>query len=266
MTDLAINMRKDDMKMTRANQFRPVFHFMMANLMGSLKDKLIMGIALFTPIFLFLIFGLIGAASTSDGGGNLMQFIFPGIITYIVVQSGATHAITIVNWREQGIFKRLACTPIPLWQLVLGRSGSHLVVSLIQAALLVGLGGIFFDITITWASLPAVFIVLTAGAACFIALGTIVSGVSPNANAANTIYLFIIIPLLMFGDALMPASIFPEIIQQVGQYLPTAMIAVLVRNLLTTGAMPDNATFYITGLVIYSVIFLIMSIRLFRWQ
>lgn len=264
MTDLTINAIRD-MRMTKVNQFRPVFHFMMANLLGSLKDKLIMGIALFTPIFLLLIFGLIGF-STTDDGGNLMQFIFPGIVTYVVVQSGATHAITIVNWREQGVFQRLACTPVPLWQLVLGRSGSHLVVSLLQAALLVAIGGIFFNIALTWASLPAVFIVLAVGAACFIAFGTIVSGLAPNANVANTVYLFIIIPLLMFGDALMPASIFPEIIQRVGQYLPTAMIAALVRELLLTGSMPDNATFYITGLLIYSLIFVLLSIRLFRWQ
>lgn len=264
MTNLSISSVKET-KMTQANQFRPVVHFMLANLRGSLKDKLIMGIALFTPIFLLLIFGLIGM-STSDGGGNLMQFIFPGIVTYVVVQSGATHAITIVNWREQGVFKRLACTPVPLWQLVLGRSGSHLVLSLLQAALLLVLGGLFVDITFTWTSLPVITVVLAVGSACFIALGTIVSGLSPNANVANTVYLFIIIPLLMFGDALMPANIFPNIIQQVGQYLPTAMIAVLVRGLLTTGAMPDNATFYVAGLLIYTLIFVTLSIRLFRWQ
>lgn len=241
-----------------------VWHFALANLKGSLKNKIMMAVALFTPLMLLLMFWLTsGAAGT---GRNLMAFLFPGIVAFVVIQAGGMHAATIVTWREQGIFQRLACTPTPLWQLVLGRSMAQGALSLLQVGVVLLAGVALVGLPLSPGGLVLSLAVLGLGSACFIALGTVIAGLSPNATIANSLYIFLVIPLLFLGDALMPSSVLPEALQHIGRILPTAMLTTLVRSLLVDQAFPASNAAPLLGLIVYSLIFVLLSVRLFRWQ
>lgn len=242
----------------------PVISFARANLKGSLRNRVMMAVALLTPVMLLLMFWLLGRAATAEF--NLLAFIFPGIVAFTVIQSGGMHATTICNWREQGIFKRLACTPAPLWQLVLGRSLSQLILSLVQALLVVLVGVLLLRLPIAWSGLFFSLLVLALASACFIALGAVIAGMSPNATIANSIYVFLIIPLLFLGDSLMPAELFPPALQKIGLYLPTAMVTTLIRPLMNEGVLPPEPWLPMLGLLLYTVFFVALSAKLFRWQ
>ena len=238
-----------------------MLRFAQANLLGSLKNRVMMGVALFTPLLLLLLFWLVTGA-TNNGMSELMRFILPGVVVFVVVQTGGTHATTIVTWRENGVFKRLACTPVPLWKLIFGRSLSHLVVTLLQALVVIFVGSLLVSLELTWTAALLTIPVLAIGAISFIALGTIIGAVSPNATVATTSYLFLTLPLLFLGGTLMPPSIFPESVQQIGSYLPTAPLTDLVRDLLTVGTLPEDWVTASGILAAYTVGFTALSARL----
>jgi ABC-2 type transport system permease protein len=248
----------------------PIVSFALANFKGSLKNRTMMAVMLLTPLMLLLMFWLISSASHAQSSASarfdLFTFILPGIIVFTVIQAGGPHATTLVNWREQGIFKRLACTPVPLWQLVLGRSLEQAVLALVQAALVLVVGLLLTQLAPAWAALLFVFLFLAVASICFIAFGAVIAGIAPNAVVANSLYIFLIIPMLFLGDAMMPASIFPRAIQRIGAALPTSLVTALVRPFITQNVLPANAWNALLGLVLYTVVFVVLSVRLFRWQ
>jgi ABC-2 type transport system permease protein len=254
----------DHLQKTTRRALPPVVTFALANLKGSLRNRVMMAVALLTPNLLLFMFWLLGRAATAEF--NLLAFIFPGIVAFTIIQTGGMHATTICNWREQGIFKRLACTPAPLWQLVLGRSLSQLILSLVQAFLVVLVGVLLLRLPISWTGLLLSFLVLALGSACFIALGAVIAGLSPNATIANSVYVFLIIPLMFLGDSLMPAELFPAALQKIGLYLPTAMVTSLVRPLMNQGVLPADPWLPLLGLLLYTGLFVALSAKLFRWH
>ncbi|MCB9128869.1 MAG: ABC transporter permease [Ardenticatenales bacterium] len=243
----------------------PIFSFALANLKGSLKNRALMAVALLTPAMLILIFWLMSGAGQSSEF-DIFRFIYPGIVVFTVIQTGGMHATTIVNWREQQIFRRLACTPVPLWKLVLGRSLSQLVLSLIQAFIIILMGALLLREVLSPFVVLTATLILTLSSACFIALGTIIAALSPNATIANTVYVFLIIPLLFLGDSMLPEDLLPRVLQRIGDFLPTAMTTDLVRPLLLEGIIPTGALLPIAGLLFYTLFFVLLSARMFRWE
>ncbi len=264
-TKTAFQINENEMTSKTTPPLHPVLSFARANLKGSLKNRMMMIVALVTPIMLLLVFWLLTRASSNESF-DMMAFIFPGIVALTVIQAGGMHATNVVNWREQGVFRRLACTPVPLWQLVLGRSLSQLVLSLIQAALVVIVGLLLLQLSVSGIGLLFSFVILCLASACFIALGAVIAGLSPNAVVANSVYVFSVLPLLFLGDSMMPAELFPPVLQKIGSFLPTSMVTTLIRPLMNAGALPDNPWFPIVGLTLYTILFVAVSAKLFRWQ
>lgn len=261
----ALTTNENEMIVTTKRPLHPVLSFARANLKGSLKNRLMMIVALVIPMMLMLVFWLLTRTSSNESF-DMMAFIFPGIVALAVIQTGGMHATNIVNWRDQGVFRRLACTPVPLWQLVLGRSLSQLVLSLVQAALVVLAGILLLQLPVSGSGLLFSFLILCLASACFIALGAVIAGLSPNATIANSVYVFLVLPLLFLGDSMMPAELFPPILQKIGVYLPTSMVTTLIRPLMNAGELPSNPLIPIVGLSVYTLFFVFLSAKLFRWQ
>ncbi len=72
-----------------------------------------------TPVFMLTLFWLL-AGSPEEGEFNMIAFMFPAIVGFGVMFSGGGQATRLLNWREQGVFQRLAATPVPLGNLVIG--------------------------------------------------------------------------------------------------------------------------------------------------
>ncbi len=260
-----LSIKENERERNPGHPLHPVLSFARANLKGSLQNRTMMLVALVTPVMMLLVFWLLTRTSSNENF-DMMAFIFPGIVALTVIQTGGMHATNIVNWREQGVFRRLACTPVPLWQLVLGRSLSQLVLSLIQAALVVLAGLLLLRLSVSLQGLLFSFLVLCLASACFIALGAVIAGLVPNATIANSAYVFLVLPLLFLGDSMMPAELFPPFLQKIGYVLPTSMVTTLIRPLMNAGALPDNPWLPIVGLTAYTLLFVALSVKLFRWQ
>ena len=58
----------------------------------------------------------------------------------------------------------------------------------------------------------------------------------------------------------------PATMNAITPWLPTTMAIRLIGELFYTGHLPENAAFYLVGLLVYLAVFVMMSARKLRWK
>jgi ABC-2 type transport system permease protein len=238
----------------------PVAQFGIALLRAGLKNRVSLASSLLTPLFMLGVFWLV----TSDTAG--LRFVFPGLVSFTVMLAGSNHAMRLVMWREQGVFTRLACTPVPVGRLALGAAGAQVALGLVQALIVMAFGVGVVGVPVDALGALVAVAVLTLGGACFIAYGSLIGALARRAEVATMLYIFTLLPLSFLGNTFMPLDQMPAFVRAAGPWLPTTMISDLVRPLLLDGALPANAYLPVLGLLIYTALFSALAVRLFRWE
>ena len=247
----------------------PLPHFALALVKGSFNDLRLLATSLFTPLLLLLMFWFLtrdfAYAKSGEKGAQLMAFMFPGIVGFTVMQSGQLLALRIVNWRQQGVFQRLACTPVPLGQLVLGTALAQTLMAMAQGSFILLFGVLMLRLPVNAAGAVLSVFALTLGSACFIALGAVVSTFTAKSETASTAFIFILLPLYFLGGGL-PPEVLPEFLRNISPWLPTTLLTNLLNHLLANGQLPTESIQAIAGLLAYTAVFVLIAARNFRWE
>ena len=138
----------------------PVVQFGIALLRAGLRNRVSLASSLLTPLFMLGIFWLVA------GEGPMLRFIFPGLVSFTVMLAGSNHAMRLVMWREQGVFTRLACTPVPVGRLALGAAGAQVALGLVQALVVMAFGVAVVGVPVDPLGTLVAVGVLTLGGAC----------------------------------------------------------------------------------------------------
>ena len=179
--------------------------------------------AFFTFVFPVVIITLFGALFGSVGrssyfyGLSALQYYVPTIAAVSVL--GACYsqlAIVLSTRRQNGILKRVRATPLPAWTYFLGLLAHCIVVSVVDIALIVGVGRLFgVPLPTHWA---AIAVALILGAACFCALGVAVASLIRNAEAAPAVVQLVLFPLVFISGTYLP--IHSQFVQRITGVLP----------------------------------------------
>ena len=120
-----------------------------------------------------------------------------------LMQVGIFAAIPLVADREKLILKRLAATPLRRWQLVGSNVLMRLLIALIQAIIIVGVGSLLFGVEIV-GSLILVAAFVALGAMAFLALGYVIASFAKTEDAANGMTSMIQFPMMFLSGAFFP--------------------------------------------------------------
>jgi ABC-2 type transport system permease protein len=165
--------------------------------------------AIFTVGFSVVFLVLLGASAGSSrihflGNIKLIQYYVPGFVAYGVMSACFnTLATILVNRRETGLLKRLRLSPLPTWALLGAVFVSTLLVACVQVILLLAVGKVAFGVHLP-GNLGAFVLAVVVGAVCFIALGTAVSTLIPNADAAGPVTSIVFFVLLFLSGLWFP--------------------------------------------------------------
>ncbi|MCX4547570.1 ABC transporter permease [Streptomyces sp. NBC_01267] len=160
------------------------------------------------PVVVIAIFGaLFGAVGSSDFfyGRSALQYYVSTVAAVSVL--GACYsqlAIVLSTRRQNGILKRVRATPLPTYIYFLGLLAHCIVVSIVDVALIIGVGrlyGVPFPAGSQW---PAIAVTLVLGSASFCALGVAVASLIRNAEAAPSVVQLILFPLVFISGTYMP--------------------------------------------------------------
>jgi ABC-2 type transport system permease protein len=208
----------------------------------------------------------VDARSVDSSELRYIDFLVPGLLAMALSQSAVFGvAVTLVSWRERGIFRRLRVTPLPIAEFSFARVLSHLLLAVAQAVILLTVGWAFFGVHLG-INLAALAPLVIAGALCFIAIGFFVGAVSRTQDSAAAIGQLVTLPMVFLAGVFFPLTTAPAWLREVAKFLPLTYLANGLRDVAIRGhsigsTLPDLAVLLGVTLVLGLV-----SLRFFRWE
>ncbi len=143
--------------------------------------------------------------------GNLVLFMF---INSLAIGG------QLVAARQLGVVRRSLAAPVSAADLAAGFVVARMVFALIQAALIIVVGAVFFDVD--WGDPVAVAAVVLVFAVVCSAAGLILGGFAKTPEQAPAIGVPLSIGFAMLGGCMWPLFIVPDLVRQVGHLTPHA--------------------------------------------
>jgi ABC-2 type transport system permease protein len=216
------------------------------------------------PLVLLVVFGLAGGRAEPDLDNlTLVQAYVPVLIGFTFTTLGVSAMpAAIATYRERGILRRLATTPLrPAW--VLGAQlATSLVVSATTALGIVLLARIAFGVPLP--EQPIGFVIAAALAATsLLSIGLVIAAVAPRARVAGAIGTMLFFPLMFFGGLWAPRATMSGPLRDLSDFTP---LGAAVQALQDTAAGGWPGAQPVLVLLAYAVICATAATRLFRWQ
>ena len=165
---------------------------------------------------------------------NFISYFVPSILGLSIMQVGLFAAIPLVADREKLILKRLGATPLRRWQLVGSNVAMRLLIAVLQAVVIVAVGGLLFGVEITGSLLlTAGFIVL--GSLAFLALGYVIASFAKTEDAANGMTSVVQFPMMFLSGTFFPIELMPDPLQAVARAVPLTYLSDALRQVMVDG-------------------------------
>ncbi len=228
-------------------------------------------VGLLFPVLLLVMFGyLLGGGMVVPGGGDYLDFLFPGMLALAMVFGLEATMTAVATDAGRGITDRFRSLPMAPSAVVLGRFLADLAAS--AAGLLVLLAG---GLAIGWRpgavgpALAAVGLLLLLRLACLwagIHLGLVAR--DPSAVVAVQILVW---PFAFLSNAFVATATMPGWLAAVAEWNPLAATVTAVRELFgnpvgTGGGWPTEHALLLAVAwpVVIGAVFAVLSVR--RWQ
>jgi len=217
------------------------------------------------PLAAVVVLGLVPATRRVSGyydGQSALQVYLPILMMYVFVMAAVNLLPPVLaGYRERGILRRLATTPVPPSRL-LGAQGLiylavGVVVDVVMLAVAVGFG----------VPLPhqlAGFVVsLLLVAAATLGIGLLLTALAPNERAANALGMITFFPLVFFAGLWIPRQRMNHVLRTISDYSPLGAGVRAVQTCLA-GRWPAASPLLV--LVGYATVCGAIAARRFRWQ
>ena len=135
-----------------------------------------------------------------------IDFFVPGILAMSIMNSGVIGlSTTFVSYREKGILRRMKVTPFSLTSFILARITTNLIISVLQAVILVGLGKLLYDMTLR-GNLILILLTIIVGGLAFLAIGFALSGIARNTETAASYANLVTFPMMFLAGTFFPST------------------------------------------------------------
>lgn len=239
-----------------------------------LRDPSTVMFGVLFPSALLVGLGLIPALREPVPGGDGLRGIdawAPTALVFGMVLIAVQHVPSaIATYRERGILRRMSTTPVHPARVLLVQM-TVAFGSVVLAALLL--------IAVAWTVLgiapperPLQFAVaFVAGYAAVLGISLIIAAVVPSSSAANQIGTLLFVLLMFFGGAFLPRALMPEVLQDIGQFIPPGLQALTMAWSEQAGRLasgPSGQPFWLQiGIMAgIAVIASAVAAKLFRWE
>jgi ABC-2 type transport system permease protein len=218
---------------------------------------------IFPVVFVTIIGALFGGVTKSPyfGGRSALGYYVPTIAALSVLGSCYGQlAVALAARRQNGMLKRARATPLPAWAYFAGLLVHCVLVSVVDIALIVGVGRLYgLPLPGQW---PAIALTLVLGAASFCALGVAVASVIANAEAAPAVAQLVLFPLLFLSGTYMPIT--SEALNRITSWLP---VRPFNQALLASFGSHGGPGWQNVGVLLaWGALGSLVAIRRFRWN
>ncbi|QMW68191.1 ABC transporter permease [Mumia sp. ZJ1417] len=239
-----------------------------------LRDSATVIFGVLFPAGLLLALGAIPAlreTSPDTGGLRSIDVWAPTALVFAMVMIAVQHVPAVIaTYRERGILRRLSTTPADPRSVLLAQMIVAFASVVASAALMV---------VLAWAVLkiapperPLEFVVaFIVGYAALLGLGMISAAVARTSSAANQVGTLVFVALMFFGGAFLPRVLMPDVLREVGEFVPPGLQALTAAWSAEAGEITATAAgqpFWLQIAIMAGVAVTASAIaaKLFRWE
>jgi ABC-2 type transport system permease protein len=227
------------------------------------------------PVILLAIFGSVFDFDVEPGVSFTQYFLAGMIASGVMLTSFQSLAISIAVERDEGTLKRLRGTPMPPGSYFLGKVGLVLVTSLLQTAILLGIGVALFGISLptsggAWLRFLWIFVLGTAAGTV---LGIAYSSVPRSSRSAAAVVSPVVVVLQFISGVFFVFSGLPGWMQTISSVFPLKWLAQGMRSVFLPASfeVKEVGGSWQLGwtaliLAVWTVVGLVFCLRTFRWQ
>lgn len=196
---------------------------------------------------------------------RFIDFFVPGILAMSIMMTGFFGVIPLVEWREKKVLKRLGVTPLRRSTVVLSQVAFRLVLTVLQAIILLGVAYLVFDVQVigNWFTL---FGLLLLGTLSFISIGYLVASRTRTVEGAMPIINLITFPMMFLSGIFFPIEIMPDFLRPIIETLPLTYLGDGFRQIMVGAPPLHSLTTDIVVLGGWLVVCMVLAIRFFRWE
>ncbi len=194
-----------------------------------------------------------------------VAYLVPSILAMALMQLGVFAAIPLVQQREKGILKRLGATPLARWKLVGSNVLMRLLVAVVDAVVIVGIGLAVFNVQIV-GNILAVGALVLLGAGSFLAIGFMLAAFLKTEEQATGVVQVVQIPMMFLSGIFFSFDFLPGFLQTVAQFLPLTYLADALRQTMVNGTQVAPLGVDVLILAGWLVVCLAIAARSFRWE
>jgi ABC-2 type transport system permease protein len=155
----------------------------------------------------------------------LPGFIGMGVMTYTIIGM----ASVMTHYREQKILKRLLATPLRIQTFFAAQIIAYLILSLVQAAVILAAGILLFGGDV-YGNYLWLFLLVLLGNLVFLNLGFIVGAYAQSVQAASSMGNALTVPMMFFSGVFFPTESLPGVLAAIVKYLPLSPLLDAMRG------------------------------------
>jgi ABC-2 type transport system permease protein len=194
-----------------------------------------------------------------------IDWLTPGMLGNMLMWANLGVGGALVLWRKQGTMRRLAATPLRPGTLISAQVAARLIISVVQAAVLVAVAMLVFNVQVigSWVALG---VAVSLGALAMLAIGFAIGGFATTPDAATAVTFLISFPMMFLSGSYFPTDSAPTFLTPVIKALPLSYLNDALRQIMNNGAGLAAVRTDLLVLAAWMVAALIVSARAFRWS
>ncbi|WP_405796396.1 ABC transporter permease [Streptomyces sp. NBC_01506] len=209
--------------------------------------------------------------SPETGGLRSIDIWAPTALVFGMVMIAVQHVPAVIaTYRERGILRRLSTTPAHPRNVLLAQMIVAFASVVVSAALMIFVAWAVLDIAPP--TRPLEFVVaFVVGYAALLGLGMISAAVVRTSGAANQIGTLLFVALMFFGGAFLPRVLMPDVLREVGEFIPPGLQALTAAWSAEAGEVTATAggqPFWLQIAIMAGIAVIASAIaaKLFRWE
>ena len=215
-------------------------------------------VSFFTPLFFLAsmglgLGGLVNRSSGGVGGVPYIDFLAPGLLAAVTMQTAAFECtyplLGKIQWDH--IYDAMLATPLAVRDLLMGEI-AWVALRLFLVASIFWIVMAVFGVAHTPESLLSIPAATLSGLSFATPLIAFTS-TQKNDNVMSAIFRIVITPLFLFGGAFFPISRLPGVLQGVAWATPLAHGVALSRGLVLGNLVTKDALLHVLVLLVYTI-------------
>lgn len=191
---------------------------------------------------------------------EFIDFFVPGIMAFVVyILTTLLTLISFVGERVSGTLERVLATPITETEVIFGYGIAFSIVGILQSAILLIMGITIFDIKIVGNVLLAFLGIAILAIVCQ-SLGILLSNLADRVEQAIQFIPFVVLPAFLLSGIFWPIEAIPQWLRPLSYLMPPTYAVSASRAVMIKGWGIDMIWMDLLALLVFAVIFLILSI------